>query len=566
MTPNMALAALADRFWSFQCSETPISAIQAGVPTDAEQLLLEAPADHERRAGWARATLAELAEIDTASLSVQDRATHALLRCEFNTLIEKVERKAHLRPPLYPVGPEFVLNYWAGMTTLETPEEAHRYLARLAALPASLESLTAALNRGVESDLSYPRLVLERAIAQVRGQVSIPAEASALYGPLARVAPRGGAMARLAEEGKALVAGEVYEAFRAYADHLKEVLLPVARDSLGCTDDIDGGDFYNYNINYFTTMDYDPAQIHAIGLSEVERITSEMLITSAEAGCAGDLAGFRRRLQTDNRQYAESGAALREQIEILSKRIDARIPEFFGRTPRTTYGVSSIPEEIAGRMPPAYAQPNPADGSTAGVHWITSVPGKCPRYMHLPLALHEAWPGHLMHLALIQEMAHLPSFRRYGGLRYSACIEGWALYCERLGEEMGLYDTPEMRYGRLETEMWRAVRLVVDTGIHAKGWGRDQAIAFFQANMAMPMETIEAEVDRYVGSPGQALGYQIGNIKFRELRQRAESTLGDAFRIRDFHDALMAAGPVTLPVLEMLIDDWIERARVPEAA
>jgi uncharacterized protein (DUF885 family) len=176
----------------------------------------------------------------------------------------------------------------------------------------------------------------------------------------------------------------------------------------------------------------------------------------------------------------------------LSKRIDARIPEFFGRVPRTTYGVRSIPEAIAEKMPPAYAQPGPADRSAAGVHWVTSIPGKCPRHMHVPLAMHEAWPGHLMHLALIQEMEHLPAFRRYGALRYSACLEGWALYCEGLGEEMGFYDTPEKRYGRLDMEMWRAVRLVVDTGIHAKGWSRDQAMAFLEEHIVMPRSTIEA--------------------------------------------------------------------------
>ena len=162
-----------------------------------------------------------------------------------------------------------------------------------------------------------------------------------------------------------------------------------------------------------------------------------------------------------------------------------------------------------------------------------------------------------MHLALIQEMDQLPAFRRFGALKYAACLEGWALYCEALGEDMNLYDTPEKRYGRLEMEMWRALRLVLDTGIHSKGWSRDQAIAFFRKNMAMPLETLTAEVDRYIGMPGQALAYQLGNLKFRGLRARAEARLGEDFRIRDFHDALMAAGAVTLPVLELLIEDWI---------
>ena len=537
-------------------------AVAAGVPTRAEQLLREGPGDHARRAAWARTALTELAGIDPEGLTVEDRATRGLLHHELRHLVEMVDSGAHLRPELYPLGPEFTLIYWANSTALATAADAKTYLARLGAIPASFASVQESLAKGIAAGMSYPRLVVERAVQQVRGQVSMPTEANAFYGPFARLANRGDVMAALAEEGRALVETVVKPAFLAYADYLERSVLSAARDSLACTADIDGDRLYAYHIGRYTTIDPTPSDVHAIGLAEVARIGEEMLHVASDAGFPDDLAGYRRRLQTDNQQFAATAEALREQIEILSKRIDARIPEFFGRTPRTSYGVSSIPEAIADKMPPAYAQPNPANGSAAGVHWITSIPGKCPRYMHLPLALHEAWPGHLMHLALIQEMDQLPDFRRYGGMKYAACLEGWALYCEALGEDMGFYDTPEKRYGRLEMEMWRAVRLVLDTGIHAHGWTRDKAIAYFQDNMAMPLETLTAEVDRYIGMPGQALAYQLGNLKFRELRARAETELGGGFRIRAFHDALMAAGAVTLPVLEVLIDDWIAAAKV----
>lgn len=566
MQPSTALADLAARFWAFQCAESPTVAIAAGVQSPAGQLLLEAPADAERRAAWARDAQAELAAIDAALLGVEDRATHRLLDFELRLLVDTVECGAHLRPTLYPLGPEFTLIYWANSTSLASADEARRYIARLAATPASLASVQESLSCGVDAGMAYPRLVVERAIAQVRGQISMPVEDNAFYGPLKRSAARSDALAALALEGRALVEQVVNGVFRTYADFLETTVLPAARGSLGCTDDIDGDRLYRYHIGAYTTLGASAAQIHETGLSEVERISAEMLEVAADAGFPDDLEGFRRRLQTDNRQIAPSAEALREQIEVLSKRIEARIPEFFGRTPRTTYGVSSIPEAVAEKMPPAYAQPNPADGSAAGVHWITSLPGKCPRYIHLPLALHEAWPGHLMHLALIQEMDQLPDFRRYGALKYTACLEGWALYCEALGEDMGFYDTPEKRYGRLEMEMWRAVRLVLDTGIHAQGWSRDRAIAFFRENMALPLETLTAEVDRYIGLPGQALAYQLGNLKFRELRARAETALGDHFRIRDFHDAVMAAGAVTLPVLELLVDEWIANATAAAAA
>jgi uncharacterized protein (DUF885 family) len=231
-----------------------------------------------------------------------------------------------------------------------------------------------------------------------------------------------------------------------------------------------------------------------------------------------------------------------------------------------TYGVQSIPESVAHGMPPAYAQPNPADRTSSGVHWVTSIPAMCPQYLHIPLALHEAWPGHLMHVALIQEQTHLPAFRRYGALGYSACLEGWALYCERLGEEMGLYDTPQKRYGPIEMEMWRAVRLVVDTGLHARNWTRRQAIDFAAGHLALPLATIEAEVDRYIAMPAQALAYQLGNLRFRSMRKKAELRLGERLRLRDFHDALMACGPVTLPILEELMLDWIDKQAAAEPA
>lgn len=563
---DTALADLAARYWTFQCEEFPIIAIAAGVATKATQLMAEAPGDNQRRVDWARRAREELASIDAAILNVDDKATYQLLDHELRLMIEMVESGAHLRPTIYPLGPEFTLIYWANSTALATAVDARLYLARLAAIPASFQTVQEGLVQGLVQGMAYPRLVVERAIAQVRGQVSAALDADPFYSPLGRAAARGGVMEELACEGRAVVDKVVRPAFLAYADFLENTVLPAARESISASDDVDGKRFYRYNIDQYTTVDLPHEDIHATGLAEVERLRGEMLAVADAAGFAGDIEGFRKRLKTDNRQFAESGEALREQIEVLSKRIDARIPEFFGRLPRISYGVSSIPEAVAERMPPAYAQPNPADGSAAGVHWITSIPSKCPRYMHLPLALHEAWPGHLMHLALIQEMNQLPDFRRYGAMKYSACLEGWALYCEALGEDMGFYDTPEKRYGRLEMEMWRAVRLVLDTGIHSGEWTRDQAISFFRDNVAMPIETITAEVDRYIGLPGQALAYQLGNLKFRELRARAERALGNDFRIRDFHDALMAVGAVTLPVLETLMDDWVADAKVAVAA
>jgi uncharacterized protein (DUF885 family) len=559
MNPSTAttrLAELADRYWQFLRREQPITALLAGQPIDDPDLMREAPEDHARRDASAAAFLSDLAAIDAGALPPAELATHKLLQHELEGLRRAFALRAYMRPSLFPMGPEFTLAYAGNIVTLSNAADARRWIAQLSTIPGALDGVVRCMREGIAAGIRTSSLEIERAVGNVKGLLAAGPEDSAFHEPFKRAAGRLPAVDALAAEGLAVVTQKIWPALEAYGAFIADELGARQRDSLACTDSPDGAAFYSALIRQFATVDDSPDAIHALGLSEVERLEADTAACAAAAGFPNDIAGFRASLK-DPSQFAASGPALREEIEVLSKRIDALLPSFIGCLPRSTYGVRSIPEALSARMPPAYAQPNPADNTGPGVHWITSTPGKCPRYMHVPLALHEAWPGHLMHLALIQEQSQLPAFRRYGALGYSACLEGWALYCEFLGEEMGLYDTPQKRYGRIEMEMWRAVRLVVDTGIHAKGWSRQQSIDFAAAHMAMPLATIEAEVDRYVALPGQALAYQIGNLRFRALRRRAESRLGERFRLRAFHDALMAAGPVTLPVLDDLIELWI---------
>jgi uncharacterized protein (DUF885 family) len=363
-------------------------------------------------------------------------------------------------------------------------------------------------------------------------------------------------MQELRESAEDVISGEVMPALQRYADFIRQ-LGATARDSVAATELPTGHEHYRMLIERFTTENANPEEIHAYGLSEVERISQEMLLIAAEAGLPGDLTAYRKALLARPGQIQSSGEELRERIEILSKRIDARLPEFFGRLPRMTYGVRSVPEAVARFMPPGYAQANPANCTSAGIYWVTSLPEQCPCYMHIPLTMHEAWPGHLMHMALMQEM-DLPEFRRHNSTRYSAQLEGWALYCEWLGYDFGLYDTPDKKYGRLEFEIWRACRLVVDTGLHIKNWSRDQAIEFMARHMSMSIDTIRSEVDRYIAYPAQALGYLLGFRCMQEIRADAEKQLGTAFRVREFHDALMEVGAVTLPVLREAMREWVQ--------
>ncbi|WP_082793121.1 DUF885 domain-containing protein [Ramlibacter tataouinensis] len=557
MKKTSPLSRLCDAYWQLVREEQPLLALMAGQPLGLE-LMREAPEDHTRRAQRASEILSQAREIDPAVLDAKERVTLSLLRWELELIQEAFLSRAHNRPSLFPLGPEFLLSYASNSVALLNQRDAEDWLTRLSSIPKGLDGTIRSLQAGIDAGIRYPRLHLEGASGNVRGILKAPAKASPLHGPFLRAAGRSADIDQLAERGLEILADAVIPALTRYADFIDGPLSSVARDSISCCDDIDGRMHYEYLVRRYTTISETPEALHVLGLAEVERLEQESKIVAAAAGFGDDVAGFRRALNEDPDQYAQTAEALRQEIEVLSKRIEPILPGLFGNLPRITYGVQSIPVAISERMPPAYAQPSPADRTSAGIHWITSHPAKLPRYMHLPLALHEAWPGHLMHLALMQEQEHLPDFRRHGALGYSACLEGWALYCEGLGEDMALYDTPQKRYGRLEMEMWRAVRLVVDTGLHVKGWSREEAIEYAVARMALPRATLEAEIDRYISMPGQALAYQLGNRKFRELRKRATEKLGSKLRLRDFHDALMAAGPVTLPVLESVINDWID--------
>jgi uncharacterized protein (DUF885 family) len=475
--------------------------------------------------------------------------------------------ESHLRPWLFPAGPDFTAMFWANSASVVDGATAALYVDRLASLPGALRDVQANIEAGHARGYRYPRVALEAGAGNTRGILAAAPEASAWLSPFKRSAAASQpAVQEQAVRALSLVRETLLPALQAWAGFLEGLLARDARETLSCVDGPAGADYYGVWVRHFTSTDIEPEAVHALGLSEVARIEAEIQAVAAEAGFAGDLPGYRAFLTSDPQFVAPSADVLRHDVEALCKRVDWRIPEFFGLIPRITYGVQSIPQAVSARMPPAYAQPSAADGSSAGIFWISALPSKAPRYLHPALVVHEAWPGHLMHLALLNEQRDVPSFRRYGAVKYTACVEGWALYCETLGIEMGVYTTPHEHYGRLEMEMWRAVRLVVDTGIHARGWSRQRAVAYMAGHLTLSRETIEGEVDRYAALPAQALGYQIGNLKLRELRARAQSALGPRFQHRRFHTAVMTAGAVTLPVLDDLVSDWLQRELQGEAA
>ncbi len=563
---SAVLKSLCERYWDRLCKEQPFIAMAAGRSTQSPDLFRESLADFAENAAHARSFLAELMDIPSESLERQDRASYRLLEHDLKLSLRAFETKDHLRPMTYPLGIEYNVNLIGDMTTFTCVADAELYIRRLQSIPAYIAARLECMQEGQREGFRYPKIIIERTADTLRPVLARPLEQSNLIRPFLQSPVQAPELQALKASAEQVISGSVIPALKSYADYI-ERLSSSARDSLAATDLPMGNEHYQMLIERFTTENGDPEAIHAFGLSEVERISREMLAIAAEAGFPGDLPAYRSALLSKPGQILPSGEALRERIESLAKRIDGRIPEFFGRLPRMTYGVQSVPEAVARHMPPAYAQPNPANCTTAGVYWVTSLPDQCPAYMHIPVTMHEAWPGHLMHMALMQEM-DLPEFRRHNSTRYSAQLEGWALYCEWLGYDFGLYDTPDKKYGRLEFEIWRACRLVVDTGIHVKNWSRDQAIDFMARHMSMSIDTIRIEVDRYIAFPAQALSYLLGFRCVKELRADAEQKLGSAFRVREFHDALMEVGAVTLPVLRESIQDWIQSrvANLPEAA
>lgn len=550
--------ALADEYWVFACTESPVTAILAGEDPDDPVLFRESPADHARRRSGAVRLREILRSIPADALGVQDLISHRLLARELDTAIEAYEHGAHLRPSLFPAGPEFSLVFVANTTSIATPRDAERYLARLATVPDFFDDLKSTLEAGLERGFRYPSRVVHRAAQSAKANLKSSATDSALFGPFQRGnAQNSSAISAISERAAALIEGEIMPALANYVAFIEDRLGSAARDSIACSEDEEGEAWYQHLVKTFTSLEISPAGIHQLGLQEVERLLAEQRAVAAEAGFEHRLAAYRDHLTTAPEFFPPTVEQHLNQVRSLCKQIDALIPAFFGLLPRITYGVECIPESLSANLPPAYAQPGPADNSSPGIFWVTSLLEKCPTYMYPSLALHEAWPGHLMQIALMQEQKTLPAFRRNGALKYTACVEGWAMYCEQLGEDMGVYRSPHERFGRLNMEMWRAVRLVLDTGIHSRGWSREDAIEYMSRLVLLAPSMIEAEVDRYMALPGQALAYQLGNLQFRALRQAAELRLGDRFDIRRFHDALIAAGPVTLPILEELCESWL---------
>lgn len=440
-----------------------------------------------------------------------------------------------------------------------TKADYESYVARLEAYPAYNEDGIARSREAVARGLTQPCGPMEGFADRIEAQITDDPTQSALWQPFAE---RPSTISEsdweaLKERGRTAIVEDVFPAYRAFVSFYEDEYAPNCRTGApGILETPGGADYYAYRVKSFTTTDMTPDEIHQLGLAEVARIRAEMEEVAADAGFASREA-FIEHLRTDPQYYAETPEELMEAASALAKQIDGFMPKLFGMLPRQPYTVLPIPAATAPGNTTAYYEIGSLETGQPGIYRVNTTELDQRPLWELPaLGVHEAVPGHHHQIALQQELDLHPL--RRNGTFFTAFVEGWGLYSERLGIEMGLYDTPAKEMGRLSYEMWRAARLVVDTGIHSKGWSKERAVQFMLDNTALSPANIDAEVNRYITWPGQALAYKIGELKIRELRERASDALGTEFSLREFHDAVLENGAVPLDVLDAHIDRWIE--------
>lgn len=553
------LQQLFDDYWEYSLESSPTFATSQGDHRFNDQLPKTGLDAMEESYEKSRGFLDQLHEISRNELSDENQINYDIFENQLQGSIRAYELNHHLLP----------LNGWwdyhASFATLgddvplDTVEDYENYLSRLEAFPGYNGGYIERMQKGIELGIMRPRIVFDDYVASIEALIPDSPEEHRLYEPFEEYPDSFSEeeKERLTDRAKEVVGEIVIPEFERLRDFLVNEYIPNTTESIGITEIPGGEEYYDYMIQDHTTIDISADEVHQIGLDEVARIRSEMMEIVESEGYGDDFDAFVEFLRTDDQFYAESPEELLKETAYVLKTIDGKLPELFKTLPRLPYGIEPIPDYLAPRTATAYYSRGNADGTESGTYAVNTYDlASRPLYEIPALSLHEAVPGHHLQIALQQELDDLPKFRTTAG--YSAFTEGWALYAERLGEEIDMYETPFKKFGQLSYEMWRALRLVVDTGMHAKGWTRDEAIQYMADNSALSLHNIRSEVNRYIFWPGQALAYKMGEIKIRELRTMAEEQLGENFDLREFHDVILLSGSIPLSVLEGNVEEWVE--------
>jgi uncharacterized protein (DUF885 family) len=557
-TPSNDLKKLVDDYWANVLKEAPIMASALGVDDYRNEVGDYSLAGSDRFAKASEGYLARLNAIPESQLSTADKIEYGILK---RTLAETIEvNKLGQRAMNFSTYSGWHQSF-AGMAEglpFRNKADYESYNARLKQYSRVNDEAIAVANTAIKGKYTLPCEVLNGYEKGIAGLITKDERQSRYFLPYAGKKPdflSDEDWNALAAQSIATINAIINPALQKHLDWFAKSYKPACAKKPGVSAQPGGMDYYNFRIRQQTTTSKNAEEIHALGLSEVARIRAEMVEVAKKAGYESREA-FIKELRTNPKYYAKTPEELMEKVARVTKTIDGKMPSLFKRLPRLPYGIKEIPAEIAEGTTTAYYSPGAPAIGVAGFYFVnTSKLDQRPLWEIPALSVHEAVPGHHHQIALQQEL-ELSDFRK-NGVGFTAFVEGWGLYSERLGIEMGLYDTPEKDMGRLSYEMWRATRLVVDTGIHAKGWSKQQAIDFMTDNSALSAANIEAEVNRYISWPGQALAYKIGELKIRELRALATKELGAKFDLAAFHDTVLGQGPVPLDVLEAMVKDWI---------
>jgi len=558
-----ALDQLFADYWANEMRENPFSATYSGVEEYNDKVPAVAPADQERRLEQTQQFKARLDAFDTASLSDDDKLNVALLGFILKHDIALARFRTWRIPFLSDSGFQNSMVYAVRATPFRHAANYETYLKRLAALPGFLDRNIENMRIGLKDGFTQPKAILPGILPSFETLAATPIEDHPLFAPFKSMPDTISKKdaARLKAAGERAMAEDVIPAYRRVYDFMKDDYAPNAADVIGARALPDGEAYYEALVKYYTTRDDATAeQIHKIGLSEVKRIRKEMDAVIKKSGFKGDFKAFQNFLRTDPQFYARTPEELLMRAAWLAKSIDGKLPGYFGKLPRQPYSVQPVPASIAPNYTSARYSGAPKDARHGGEYWVnTYALDERPLYELPALTLHEAVPGHHLQGALALEVEGAPQFRTE--FYPHAFGEGWGLYSEKLGVEMGVYETPYDEFGRLSLEMWRACRLVIDTGLHSQGWTRQQAIDYLAGNTALSLKNVQVEVDRYIAWPGQALAYKMGELTIWQLRHKAEKALGDKFDLREFHDQVLDEGGLPLAILTDRIDAWIKKTK-----
>ena len=561
-TPDAALNALVEEYFERQLELSPMNATAIG-DTRYDDRLDEStsPGFREKQLGIERAFLDRARRMDIAQLSPAARITFEIFSTEREQALAGQKFHEEYMPLNQMSGLPMDLAVYgsgSGPQPFKTANDYQRFLARMRQFPRWVDGAIAQMRTGMSLGITLPKPAVAKVVPQLRGIVTATPQESIFWGPVKDLPADipAAERQRISQAYATALSQEVLPAYARLADFFERDYLPAARTTVGWSDLPDGAAWYRWRIRGATTMDLPPEQIHELGLKEVARIRAEMLAVKEQVGFKGDLDAFFKHLEDDPQFYFNNEQELLDAYRDVKRRIDALLPKLFSDFPKADYEIRPVEAFRAASAAGGSYQAPSADGTRPGIFYINTHNLRAqPRFGLETLSLHEAAPGHHFQIAIQQELTDLPRFRRFNN--YVSYAEGWALYAESLGKELGVFTDPYQWYGRLSDEMLRAMRLVVDTGLHAKGWTREQSIQYMLDNSSMAESDVTAEVERYIVWPGQALGYKLGQLHITELRAKAQAELGAKFDVREFHSQVLRDGAVPMDVLTAKIDRWI---------